>query len=494
MSSDLLLSVFGNIGSVLLVILFFGGSILVHELGHFWAARRRGVYVERFSIGFGPKIVSWRGKDGVEYRLSWLPLGGYVALPQLADMSAIEGEAGAEAAKLPPPSYATKMIVFVAGAVMNMLFALFLASIIWAVGQPVSNEMSTTRIGYVSPTIDLSDGTKVQSPASKAGLRPGDTILAIDGSPVSDWIGVMYTLMTSSGRSDNGKPRSVFTLERDGSRLDVTLFPQLAGAEKDRRVGILPGYEISVHGVTAGSVAERAGFKPGDRILSVEGVRIHNITTYVELMDKRSKEGVTVRVARAGGELDLRLAPTADAKTGHGLTLTSGFRIAHPSPFKQVWEQLQMSYRTLGSLISPRSDVGLSKVSGPVGIVRIFYSAAEAGIIAILTFTILVNVSLAVFNLLPIPVLDGGHMLLATIARLRGRPLPMEFVAKTQTVFLLLLLTMIVYVSVFDVRRIFRDNTAAPKAPAAEKAQENRESEKAGNRETPAQAQPKPTP
>ena len=89
--------------SVLLVILFFGGSILVHELGHFWAARWRGVKVERFSIGFGPRIFSWRGKDGVEYCLSWLPLGGYVALPQLADMSALEGDAAAGVEKLPEP-------------------------------------------------------------------------------------------------------------------------------------------------------------------------------------------------------------------------------------------------------------------------------------------------------------------------------------------------------------------------------------------------------
>jgi regulator of sigma E protease len=131
-----------------------------------------------------------------------------------------------------------------------------------------------------------------------------------------------------------------------------------------------------------------------------------------------------------------------------------------------------MTFRTLGSLINPQSDIGLSKVAGPVGIVRIFHSAAEAGIRAVLMFTILVNINLAIFNLLPIPVLDGGQMLFATIARLRGRALPANFIMATQSTFILLLFSMIIYVSFFDVRRVVRDvqanraETAAPAEPA----------------------------
>ena len=171
MSYDFLHTLLSNIWSIFLVVLFFGGSIFVHELGHFLAARRRGVHVERFSIGFGPKIFSWRGKDGVEYRISWLPLGGYVALPQLADLRGIEGDSEVELEKLPPITYSTKMIVFAAGAAFNVIFAFALASIIWFIGQPMSSEMATTRIGYVSATLDLSDGSKTPSPASQAGSR-----------------------------------------------------------------------------------------------------------------------------------------------------------------------------------------------------------------------------------------------------------------------------------------------------------------------------------
>ena len=155
---DALTTALGGAWSVLLIVLFFGGSIFVHELGHFLAARRRGLKVERFSIGFGPRIFGWRGSDGVEYRLSWIPLGGYVALPQLADFGEIEGGAAADRAALPPISYATKIIVFVAGAVCNLLFALVLATILWVAGQPTSEELATTRIGYVAATLPLADG------------------------------------------------------------------------------------------------------------------------------------------------------------------------------------------------------------------------------------------------------------------------------------------------------------------------------------------------
>jgi regulator of sigma E protease len=118
-----------NLWPVFLIVLFFGGSIFVHELGHFLAARKRGLVVQRFSIGFGPKIFSWT-RNGVEYRLSWLPLGGYVALPQLADMAGIEGESDKPREQLPPLTYADKMIVSVMGAVFNVIFAFLLACLI----------------------------------------------------------------------------------------------------------------------------------------------------------------------------------------------------------------------------------------------------------------------------------------------------------------------------------------------------------------------------
>ena len=469
MTSDFLPSLLANVWSILLVALFFGASIFVHELGHFLAARRRGVKVERFSIGFGPAIFSWHGRDGVEYRLAWFPLGGYVLLPQLADLGPIEGKSEADVEKLPPVSYSSKMIVFVAGAVFNVLFAFGLASIIWVIGQPENSETASTSIGYVSEKIVLPDGQKVTSPAVEAGLHVGDVIKAIDGHPVMKFFDIYAQIGLGSGMNADGRRQAVFTIQRDGRIFDVIVHPQLAGEESERRVGIAPGYQMSVLQVAPDSIAAKAGFRVDDLILSLDGQSVMSFQTWQDALESSAKRPVLARVRRAGNEVVLTIPARPQAKTGAtlGVALTSGYTLIYPTPYAQVRDQVLMSFRTLSSLINPHSDIGLSKLSGPVGIVRIFHSAAEAGIRPVLMFTILLNISLAIFNLLPIPVLDGGQMMFATIGRLRGRALPVNFIMAANSVFIVLLLSMVIYVSIFDVRRINRDRAeAAPPATA----------------------------
>lgn len=461
MSADLLPALFSNVWAIFLIVLFFGGSIFVHELGHFLAARRRGVHVSRFSIGFGPKMFGWEGKDGVEYRVSWLPLGGYVALPQLADMPAIEGEE-ADSHNLPPVSYSTRMLVFVAGATFNVIFAFLLATVIWLVGQPTTSDQATTRIGYVVDDLENAAGERVPSPAREAGLIIGDTIREIDGSPVDDWQDLLQTLVTSAGRTEQGRRYNVFTIERDGVRQDVTIYPQLAGDEEIRKVGIIAAYELIVHAVEPESAGAQLGLIEGDRLLALDETRILNIQTYADHLAAYQNREVAVRILRGGEEVVLTLParPDIEQPADLGLSLTTDSKLVYPTPFKQLGDHVGMTFRTLGSLINPQSDIGISKLSGPVGIIRVFHMAAQADIRLVLWFTILVNINLAIFNLLPIPVLDGGHMLFATIAKLRGRALPSNFIMTTQSVFMMLLLTMILYVSFFDVRRLVRDNTS----------------------------------
>jgi regulator of sigma E protease len=174
----------------------------------------------------------------------------------------------------------------------------------------------------------------------------------------------------------------------------------------------------------------------------------------------------TLTVQRAGKSLDL--AAPAEWPREAGSILGASYRtnsaLVHTSPVEQIRSHLAGTFRVLVSLIHPHSDINVSKLSGPVGIGKIFWDASEAGIRYVIWIAILVNVNLAVFNLLPIPVLDGGQMLFATIARLRGRALPPNFVATTQGIFMILLLSMIVYVSVFDFRRIGRDSRAEQQA------------------------------
>jgi regulator of sigma E protease len=469
MTSDFLSTLLANAWSVLLVVLFFGGSIFVHELGHFLAARWRGVKVERFSIGFGPAIFAWHGQDGVEYRLSWFPLGGYVLLPQLADLGSIEGKSEVDVAALPPVRYSTRMIVFVAGAMFNVLFAFGLASIIWIIGQPESNETASTSIGYVSRTLELPGGVTVPSPASEAGLRVGDIIRAIDGNPVAKFFDIYSLIGLGSGQSADGGRQAVFTILRDGQVRDIIVHPLLVGEEKERRVGIAPGFELSVQQVMPGSIAARSGLQVGDILVRLDGQPVLSPYTCQDLLEASAQRPVEVRVRRDGRELTITIParPRAKSGAGIGLAVGTGFTLTHPTPFAQIGEQVTMSFRTLWSLVNPHSDIGISKLTGPVGIVRIFHSAAEAGIRPVLMFTILLNMSLAIFNLLPIPVLDGGQMLFATIGRLRGRALPVNFILAANSVFIVLLLSMVIYVSIFDVRRLNRDRAeTVPPAPA----------------------------
>lgn len=468
MSPSFFHSVFSSLWSIFLIVLFFGGSIFVHELGHFIAARRRGVKVSRFSIGFGPAIWSRLGKDGVEYRVSWFPLGGYVALPQLADMAAIEGE-NEETEKMPPVSYSTRMLVFVAGATFNILFAFFLATVLWVIGQPTSEDLSTTRIGYIAKTVTLAEGTPVSSPAVEAGLQVGDTIRAIDGTRVKDWPELLQTLVMSAGVTNDGRREAIFSIERDGKPLDVPVYPRLSGEDNVRRVGILAAYTPIVAVVPEKSFAEAVGLKVDDEVVKLDGTPLLNLVRIMDAMDEKTPRAFTLTVKRGTQVLDLRVseARPKDAGALLGAAYRTTYGLKYTNPVQQITDQVAMTWRTLWSLLNPRSDIGISKLSGPIGIGKIYWDASEAGIRYVLFIAILVNVNLAIFNLLPIPVLDGGHMLFATIGRLRGRALPVNFIAATQSVFIILLLTMIIYVSVFDVRRIARDVKAEAQARSA---------------------------
>src|SRR5437773_3869789 len=185
------------------VVLLFNLLIVVHELGHFLAARWRGLYIEGFGVWFGKPI--WKKTiNGVQYSLGSLPFGGFVALPQLAPMDIIEGKADVDRARLPKISALDKIIVAIAGPLFSLLLALFFAAIVWAVGHPVSEADSTTVIGYVLP----------DSPAQKAGLKPGDKILSVDGKSVRRLMGINNSVVWNVVRREGAF--MPYKIERDG--------------------------------------------------------------------------------------------------------------------------------------------------------------------------------------------------------------------------------------------------------------------------------------
>ncbi len=484
MSFDFLTSLFSNVWSIFLIIVFFGSSIFVHELGHFLVARHRGLKVTRFSIGFGPAIWKRTAKDGVEYRLSWIPLGGYVALPQLADMPALEGESEAEVANLPPITYATKVLVLVAGAVCNVIFAFVLATVLWSVGRPEPENITSTRIGYVVEKMTLPDKTIVPSPAAKAGLQEGDNILAIDGKAVHSWLDVLSGIVLGTRTDASGERVAIFTIERNGVTRDFTVNPVRTGDENLRKVGIDMAYAVLIKNVPANTAGARLGLQPGDQLLALDGKHVWSLASLSGALSpvKGTAQVLTVQRGTAEVSLPFVSAGAESPQLFRGVEFTTNWHLLHQTPLAQVKMILTNTLQTFGALLHPQGDVGLQNLSGFIGIGRGFWDALKSDHPAnfVLWFTVMINISLAFFNLLPIPVLDGGHIMLATIAKLRGRPLPMNFILTTQSVFMVLLLVMMLYVTVFgDLRRIVSDYRADAQNKEAAAAQDRKAAEPA---------------
>ncbi|MDR2981334.1 MAG: RIP metalloprotease RseP [Puniceicoccales bacterium] len=578
---DSITSIFEGAWGVFLIAVFFGGSIFVHELGHFLAARKRGLKVERFSIGFGPKIFGWTGKDGVDYRVSLLPLGGYVALPQMVDMEAIEGKNESDAESLPPISYADKMIVAVMGAVFNVIFAFFLACVLWAIKMPSTESNITTTIGSVEKSFL---GQTKLSPAMEAGLKPGDKILTVDGASVLDFKEIVEKIALGSGRDAEGNPQVTFSVKRGSETLDIVAKPERIELNPEsgdaiRRIGIGPSIDIIIAKPAPGSPAEKAGLKQGDEILEVNGTPVYSLNHFKDILDAQEVKEVMIKVKSGGekpevrtvaltpvlrtehvelakitfkennNEYSLRLVPVPDdirtenpkaerrnlmifdvlptkssysdiLKPGtiitsvdqssgivavrkpqdlaQAVTETKGEKITlfykngsnersvalqnlkaevvkpastpyigirnaikaeliRKTPVEQFQYAFGITFSTLQKLLDRKSDVQLNHLMGVISMAKIYYSTAD-DIRRVIWFTIIININLAILNLMPVPVLDGGHMLMATIQKILGRQIPIKIIAGIQYFFVVLLLSLMAYVIFNDVKRCSGDN------------------------------------
>lgn len=435
------------------VLILFNLLIVVHELGHFLAARWRGLYIEKFGVWFGKPL--WkRTINGVQYSLGSLPFGGFVALPQLAPMDIIEGKADLDRAKLPRISALDKIIVALAGPVFSLLLALFFAGIVWAVGHPVSEADSTTVIGYVVP----------ESPAEKAGLQPGDKILSVDGKPVRRFLGMNDSISWDVVRSEGKKIAVKF--DRGGSVQTVWVEPYKAETRGWRRKSVrqllvYPAETPIIEKVEANTPAAAAGLRSGDIIRGFNQTPLYNPVALLEYISKHPNEELVLHVERDGGKLDTRVKPMplptgGEMKPRIGIQWdTTGIvSIQHPNPIEQVYNSVTSTLKTIGAVASPKSDVKLQHLSGPVGIGRIYYLLfqSERGWQLALWFSVILNVNLAILNLLPIPVLDGGHIVLALIESVRRKPVNMRVLEVVQTSCAVVIIGYMLYITFFDVQ------------------------------------------
>src|SRR5213592_1184244 len=435
------------------VLILFNLLIVVHELGHFLAARWRGLYIEKFGVWFGKPL--WKKTiNGVQYSLGSLPFGGFVALPQLAPMDIIEGKADVDRAKLAPISALDKIIVAVAGPLFSLLLALSFAGVVWVVGHPVGESDSTTVIGYVLP------GSRAQ----KAGLQPGDKILEVDGKPVRRFLGMNDSVSWDVVRSEGDKVAVKF--QRNGNVETVWVEPYKAETRGWRRKSvrqllIYPAETPIIDKVEPKTPAAAAGLRPRDIILGFDQTPIYNPVALLEYISKHPKDQLVLHVERGGTSFDVPVRPTllpteGEMKPRIGIQwdTTGKISIGHPNPIEQIYNSVTSTLKTIGAVASPKSDVKLQHLSGPVGIGRIYYLLfqSERGWQLALWFSVILNVTLAILNLLPIPVLDGGHIVLALIESVRRQPVNMRVLEVIQTSCAVLIVGYMLYITFFDVQ------------------------------------------
>lgn len=450
-----------SLGTLLEVILLFNILIIVHELGHFLAAKWCGLKIDKFAIWFGKPL--WSKKvDGVEYILGSIPAGGYVALPQMAPMEAIEGKTETPREELPPAGPGQKIIVAFAGPLFSFGLALVFACIVWFVGKPVHYSEGTTIIGMVAPN----------NPAAEAGLRPGDKIVSIDGHRISRFMGmgdsVIWRIVTSTAET------VPIVIERGGAVQTVMVKP-----EKDldhdtawyqrgspRRIGIGPAQEsIIIKKILPDSPALVAGLQPKDQITLMNGQPIYSGAAIAYQLKDHPNDPIRFQILRHGETKELTVIPEkpispavipkGQPQTDIGIDeLEDSVKLVYPTPLVQVRESVEAVTGTISALLTPHSNIGPSQLSGPVGIMNIFFIvlSSENGWRYALWLAVLINVNLAMLNLLPLPILDGGHILLSIIEWIRRRPLSMSILEPLQTACALLLIGYMAFITFYDVQ------------------------------------------
>jgi len=524
------------------VLVVFNLMIIVHELGHFLAAKWRGMVIEKFGIWFGKPL--WKKTiGGVEYSFGTIPFGGFVALPQMAPMEVMEGKTETPREQLPPVSAMDKIIVAFAGPLFSFGLAVFFATLVWLVGRPVSEGEATTTIGYVEPDM----------PAAQAGLMAGDKILSVDGHAVHRFSGMgSDNVEWAIIRSENDVVPIVVDRKVNGveQELKFDTRPKIEETKPwmrraQREIGILPMQRAMVAKVEPGSAAANAGLKPNDIITAINdqaAYTLEYVASYVSahpakqytLAVERDGQPITVPFAPVGAEVkqvfkdgpadlagikpgEIIAAvdgkPMADgdaiinyihdkgmkpmdftiqdgAVTKHALItpaipvdekvpriglewdpsqfgiVTDEFGkldVLHPDPLEQVGDGMTTVFNTVGAIASSKSNVKLQHLGGPVMMMRVYYMLFQSreGWRLALWFSVVLNVNLALINLLPIPVLDGGHITLAIIEALRRRPVNVKFLEVVQTSCALLILSFMLYIAFFDVEDLHLFGTGA---------------------------------
>jgi regulator of sigma E protease len=427
--------------AVAAVAVVLGFMILIHEFGHYAVAKLLGVRVEQFAIGFGKRLVGFR-KGETDYRINLLPLGGYVKMSGENPMDERTGDPG----EFMSHSRWHRFLIAIAGPTMNILLAIFLLTTVYMVHYeyPVFRDQ---------PAVIA--GVKHDSPAAKAGLQLGDRIVKVDGIENPTWEQLQPRVMLSANQ-----PLTV-AIQRGDQIFEKTIVPQAVTSSEVGSAGWFPEEPVIVDQIDPDTPAAKAGMKEGDRIVALDGQPLRSIEAMIDDLQQTKEKSVDLTVIRGGETLSFRMSPvlskTDDPKEKRyrlGFVNKSEMKVT-TLPFGQAFslslEQnkkyslliLELAKKIVQGKVSPRM------VSGPIGIAQdAGWAARQKGWMPLLELTAGISLNLGIFNLLPIPILDGGVILFLFIEGLMRRDVSLrikERVYQAAFVFLVLFAVMVIY-------------------------------------------------
>jgi regulator of sigma E protease len=418
----------GVLISLAAFIVAIGVLVTVHEFGHFWVARRLGVKVLRFSIGFGAPL--WKrtfGEDKTELVVAALPLGGYV---KMLDEREGEVDPGEVSRAFNRQSVKTRIAVVVAGPAFNFLFAIIVYWAMFVTGMPGLKPI----VGDVAPA----------SYAADAGILSGDEIISVEGQPTRTWEAAVLALLDAG--LDGLDTVAVAVRDVDGQERHL----QVRFEDPDellKKGGVLENFGLTpwqppavIESLVEGGAGARAGILPGDRITFADGVAINSWAQWVDFVRERPVQDIAVQVLRDGESFDLTVRPDSVIDNGSEIgrigayvqlpndeqratmrvVVRYGLLKAVPEALGRTWEVTTLTLRTLWKMVNGKASV--ENLSGPITIARYAGQSAAIGLAAFLSFLGIVSVSLGVLNLLPVPVLDGGHLLFYLVEIIKGSP------------------------------------------------------------------------
>lgn len=421
---------------LLFFILMIGPIIFVHEMGHFAVAKAFGMKVLTFSLGFGKRI--WGFKRGeTEYRLAVLPLGGYVKL---------SGEDDTEVSDDPRdfgnrPRW-QRIVVFLAGPAMNAIFSVAIVAILFMIGIDVPT------LSKVPPVV----GTVVDgSPGNTAGLQPGDVVTSVDGKSVEAWQDVAFAVATSANRSIR------LSIDRSGTELEVDIVPIKPEGLDYGDAGLIPRILPKIGRVLADSPAEKSGFQEGDEVIGVDGKPIFGSRDFIEAVSAKPGQEVRVELRRLERPLELKVVPELVGDKGRiGVHLAFEQRLA---PIPAIVESVHFNYGIVKQTLAAVRLILTGKLAmrdafqGPLRIAEESDEAAKRGTKDFFFLIALISISIGLLNMFPIPILDGGNILILLVESAIRRDLPVNLKERIAQVGLFLILLLMASVLWFDASR-----------------------------------------